>query len=133
MKTIYSTKLTGTKMSQLGKVGQYIKPGTELGIFNRPDNAYDNQAMSVHFGASITDPQVGWIPNKEFEDKIVKNILNNLVRHGIALYAVVTQYNPETKDLSVNINLVEDPFHDGLEDDYDEDEIPGTGDEEPED
>lgn len=105
MRTIYTTNLTGTKMSQLGKVAEYIRVGQRLSIHRRPDNSYDNQAMSVHFGDYVTDPQVGWIPAKEFEDKIVKGVLFNLMAHGIGLEAEVVQFEPETKFLRVNVNL----------------------------
>lgn len=105
MRTIYTTNLTGTKMSQLGKVADRIQVGTQLSIHRRPDNSYDNQAMSVHFGPFVTDPQVGWIPAKEFEDKIVKGVLFNLMAHGIGLEGEVVQFEPETKFLRVNVNL----------------------------
>ena len=106
-KTIYTTNLTGTKMSQLGRVKDQIKVGDTLAIVARPDNAYDSQAMSVHFGPDVTAPQVGWIPAKELEDKIVKGVLFNLVRFGIGLYATVVQYEPDTKFLRVDVNLVD--------------------------
>lgn len=106
-KTIYTTNLTGTKMSQLGRVKDQIKVGDTLAIVARPDNAYDSQAMSVHFGPDVTTPQVGWIPAKELEDKIVKGVLFNLVRFGIGLYATVVQYEPDTKFLRVDVNLIE--------------------------
>lgn len=107
-KVIYTTSLTGTKMSQLGKVGDQIKEGDVLAIVPRPDNAYDSQAMSVHFGPDVTSPQVGWIPAKEFEDKIVKGVLFNLMKFGVGLQARVVQYIPETKFLRVDVELVDD-------------------------
>lgn len=108
-KVIYNCVLTGVKMSQFSKVADQIEPGTELAIFNRPYNAYDSQAMSVHFGSTVADPQVGWIPNKEFEDKSAKSILSALVRNNVPLYGVVTACDPAAKTLSVNVCLLESP------------------------
>lgn len=101
-----TVNLTGTKMSQIGKVQPaLLEPGSQLAIHRRPDNAYDSQAMSVHL-SGITSPQVGWIPNKEIEDKSRKEVLSNLAAvHD--LYAVVEQYDPETKFLRVQVHLSE--------------------------
>lgn len=129
-KTLYTTNLTGTKMSQFGKVASQLEVGTELAIIPRPDNAYDNQAMSVHFGTGVTDPQVGWIPAKELEDKIVKSVLFNLTRHGIGLYATVVQVEPESKFLRVDVNMIEPGALDFADEDGD---IPDTDDEDEDD
>jgi hypothetical protein len=137
MKTIYSCNLTGTKMGQLGRVKDQITVGTTLNIIRRPDNAYDGQAMSVHFGdelLGVTNPQIGWIPVKEVEDKIVKSVLFNLMSHGIDLYAVVTHYDAESRAVRVDVCLHDDKDFsgvtdsEGLEAEADEDDIPGTGD-----
>lgn len=119
-KTIYACNLTGTKMSQLGKVGEFIKPGQRLAIISRPDNSYDSQAMSVHFGDNVTAPQVGWIPAKQIEDKIVKGVLFNLVRHGIGLEATVVSYDPSTKELAVQVDLAEPEDEAGLDPEADD-------------
>lgn len=98
--------LTGTKMSQIGKVDQaLLQPGKRLCIHRRPDNAYDSQAMSVHI-EGLTSPQVGWIPAKEIEDKSRKEVLFNLASHDdIAMWAVVEQYQAETKFLRVGVHF----------------------------
>ena len=106
-KTLYSVALTGTKMGQLKHVADQLKVGSRLAIINRPDNSYDSQAMSVHFGDSVTSPQIGWIPAKEFEDKIVKGVLFNLQRHGIPLEAVVVEYEPTARTVVVDVNLID--------------------------
>lgn len=130
MKTIYSCNLTGTKMGQLGRVADQIAVGTTLNIIRRPDNAYDSQAMSVHFGdelLGVTNPQIGWIPAKEVEDKIVKSVLFNLMAHGIDLHAVVTHYDAESRAVRCDIcldderdfsSLAEEDGDDDLPDDY---------------
>lgn len=108
MKSLYTTTLTGTKMGQLGKIPEgSIQVGSELSIHRRPDNAYDSQAMSVHFGSGITSPQIGWIPAKEIEDKATKGILFNLVGHGIPLRAIVEQFDHKTRFVRVNVILDE--------------------------
>lgn len=98
--------LTGTKMSQIGRVDpELLQPGKILAIQRRPDNAYDNQAMSVHCGPGVTSPQVGWIPAKEIEDKCRKEVLFNLSGHELVdMYAIVEQFEPETKFLRVQIH-----------------------------
>lgn len=103
---IYATTLTGSKISQLGKVIDKVKVGDYLAIVPRPDNSYDNQAMSVHYGFGVTDPQVGWIPAKEIEDKATKGILFALTRHGFELRAQITSFDPVAKQISVNIELL---------------------------
>lgn len=130
MKSLYETTLTGTKMSQLGKLSpDSIVAGTMLSIHARPDNAYDSQAMSVHFGFGVTDPQVGWVPAKFPEDQTVKGVLFNIVRHGFTLVAQVVNYEPATRHLRVAIGIVdEDDASASGFDDEGEDDIPGTGD-----
>lgn len=100
-----SVTLTGTKMSQIGKVDQaLLQPGKRLSIHRRPDNAYDSQAMSVHAGEGLTSPQVGWIPAKEIEDKTRKEVLFNLASHDdIEMWAEVEQFQAESKFLRVGV------------------------------
>lgn len=102
-----SVTLTGTKMSQISKVDQtLLAPGCYLSVHRRPDNSYDAQAMSVHAGAGITSPQVGWIPAKELEDKIRKEVLFNLASHSdIEMWAEVEQYEPATKFLRCGVHF----------------------------
>lgn len=105
MKPLYTTTLTGTKQGKLSSLPSAPQPGDQLSIHRRPDNAYDSQAMSVHFGPYLTDPFIGWVPAKEYEDRIVKGVLFNLMAHGIPLIASVESYDPDTKTLVVIIGM----------------------------
>jgi len=101
-----SVTLTGTKQSQIGKVDPAsLQPGKRLEIYRRADNAYDPQAMSVHL-MGLTSPMVGWIQNKEPEDKRRKEVLCNLAVM-CQLHAVVEQFEPATKFLRVEVHLTE--------------------------
>lgn len=117
-RVLYTCNPTGTKISQIGKVLDQIKEGDVLAIIPRPDNSYDSQAMSIHYGTSVTDPQVGWVPAKEVEDKIVKGVLFNLTKFGFPLQARVVQFEAEQRFLRVDIELAEEedtsePFPNG--------------------
>lgn len=106
MKEICTTHLTGVKMGKLKQHVHGIKPDTVLSIHRRPDNTYDSQAMSVHFGPDVTSPQIGWIPNKEYEDKIIKTVLNNLSKYH-PLEAVVKSVDSEVHHVEVIVCLKE--------------------------
>lgn len=100
---IYETALTGVKMNKKNAIAAGVESGSVLFMMRRPDNAYDDKAISVHSGPG--EPQIGWIPANTETAQAVKGVIAGLLDAGYDLELHATQVDLENNFIRCEVHI----------------------------